>query len=67
MSELTKEHFDQQIGQLATKVDLQEVSETQETHTETLESHTSALDGIAKNTEKWNTECRRYQSHTGAL
>ena len=46
--ELTKEHFDQAVKGLATQASFAELAETVSEIKRTVDSHTAALDGLAK-------------------
>jgi phage shock protein A len=54
--DLTREHFDAAIKGLATQLSLDELAERVATVEQTLASHTTSLDAIAKNTAHWRTE-----------
>ena len=54
--ELTKEHFDQAVKNLATNEQITELSTKIEAVQETLTTHGGLLDAVAKNTQDWNTE-----------
>jgi ABC-type transporter Mla subunit MlaD len=54
--ELTKEHFDQAVKNLATNDQITELTTKIEAVQETLATHGGLLDAVAKNTQDWNTE-----------
>ena len=54
--ELTKEHFDRQLAKLATSEELTALSAKIDSLKDTVDRHTTVLDGIAKDVKDWNTE-----------
>ena len=54
--ELTQEHFDKAIKNLATREEIEEVKVEMSAIKEVLNTHTSALDQLVKQTRDWNTE-----------
>jgi len=54
--DLTQEHFDKAINNLATRADVEEIKSEMSAIKEVLALHTNALDQVVKQTKDWNTE-----------
>jgi hypothetical protein len=54
--DLTQEHFDKAINNLATRADIEEIKSETAAIKEVLASQTNALDQVVKQTKDWNTE-----------
>lgn len=54
--DLTQEHFDKAINNLATRADMEEIKSETAAIKEVLASQTNALDQVVKQTKDWNTE-----------